>query len=287
MNIFPVFYPWIMELHYFILICGCFFVCILNGVKSSTVHVNFSSTDLNDKKLPDDISVTIAIGANTSTELQLSRVEHINSTIPVYTIDSDQDGLHVRRENIKNDENVAFYQDLDNDAIIQLALTIGSDNHSHKFKIQRGEFQQDDVRYSIKPSTRSKRETSQSDDSYEVTPVVTPIRATDFGFLTPDNISSTLMKEYDLDLEDLHGDRLERSKRQSISTYYIDVSAFVDFNRYSISRRLKSDEEFLKAIQQYYAFIFTGIDLIYQNFPAENLRLRVRLSKVVVFKVVT
>ncbi|KAK0060318.1 A disintegrin and metalloproteinase with thrombospondin motifs 5, partial [Biomphalaria pfeifferi] len=273
-----------MELDLFILICGCFFVCIFNGVQSSTVHVNFSSTDLNDKKLPDDISVTIAIGANTSTELQLSRVEHINSTIPVYTLDSDQDGLHMRRENINDDENVAFYQDLDNDAIIQLALTIGSENHSHKFKIQRGEFQQDDVRYSIKPSTRSKRENSQSDDSYEVTPVVTPVRATDFGFLTPDNISSTLMKEYDLDLEDLHGDRLKRSKRQSMSTYYIDVSAFVDFNRYAISLRLKSDEEILKVIQQYYAFIFTGIDLIYQNFPAENLQLRVRLSKVVVFK---
>ncbi|KAH9490654.1 Metalloprotease mig-17 [Bulinus truncatus] len=82
------------------------------------------------------------------------------------------------------------------------------------------------------------------------------------------------------------GAKSSRRKRRYISTYYVDVTAYLDYTCYSrfLKDALYDEVETLKKIQEYYAFIFSGIDLIYQNFEANNVRPRVNLNKVLIFK---
>uniref|UniRef100_A0A2C9LF85 Peptidase M12B domain-containing protein n=1 Tax=Biomphalaria glabrata TaxID=6526 RepID=A0A2C9LF85_BIOGL len=79
---------------------------------------------------------------------------------------------------------------------------------------------------------------------------------------------------------------LDRRRRQSVSTYYIDITAFVEFSNYKLFLDQASNDEVtaLKKVQEYYAFIFTGMDLVYQNFEASNIRLRIKLTKIIIFK---
>ncbi|KAK6973688.1 Metalloprotease mig-17, partial [Biomphalaria glabrata] len=54
------------------------------------VYIN--SHGLLDQRLPDDVNVTIRTDVNTSTELQLKRVEHISSNVPVYSVAVNNEG---------------------------------------------------------------------------------------------------------------------------------------------------------------------------------------------------
>ncbi|XP_012942181.1 uncharacterized protein LOC101852348 [Aplysia californica] len=74
----------------------------------------------------------------------------------------------------------------------------------------------------------------------------------------------------------------KRYRRQA-NTYYVDVVAVVD---YAIYKRFLDDadnrEEALEDIREYYAFMFTGVDLRYQSITSMTSNIRVRLTKVVV-----
>ncbi|KAH9490658.1 hypothetical protein Btru_045095, partial [Bulinus truncatus] len=255
-------------------------------------YLNISSTDVNDNRLPNDINVTFQTDTNTSTELNLKRVDHITSNVPIYTIDTDEEGVKIKKEDVQGNENVAFYQDTRNDAVIQVFRQNGTDDQTEDFKITRGEYREGDVRYSISPVIRSKRQTSEdgdqsylTNDRYDIRKIETP-RETLKDYMTapPEFESSKRGSLLNEKLQD--GAKFSRSRRQSGSTYYVDVTAFLDYSCY---RRFMAaagyDEiEALSRIQEYYAFIFSGIDLIYQNFQASNIRLRVNLNKVLIFK---
>ncbi|KAK6973790.1 Metalloprotease mig-17, partial [Biomphalaria glabrata] len=67
-------------------------------------RLNISASDFTDQGLPSGINVTINAGINSSTELQLSRVDHINSNVPVYTLDAGDDGVQIERQNLSHNQ---------------------------------------------------------------------------------------------------------------------------------------------------------------------------------------
>ncbi|KAH9488712.1 hypothetical protein Btru_059760, partial [Bulinus truncatus] len=258
---------------------------------SISVYLNISSTDVNDNRLPNDINVTFQTDTNTSTELNLKRVDHITSNVPIYTIDTDEEGVKIKKEDVQGNENVAFYQDTQNDAVIQVSRLNGSEGLTD-YIVTRGEYRRGQVRYSILPAVRNKRQTSEDEDQsglrsqrYDVRPIETPTeRRTDFMFAPPERQSfksaSSIIKKLE------GGDNSTRRNRQTITTYYIDVTAVLDYSRYSqfLDDASLNETVAQTKIKEYYAFIFSGIDLIYQNFAADNVRLRVNLNKVLIFK---
>ncbi|KAH9524421.1 hypothetical protein Btru_054503 [Bulinus truncatus] len=202
------------------------------------LHLNITSTDVSNNALPNDINVTFQTDTNTSTELSLKRVDHITSNVPIYTIDTDEEGVKIKKGDVQGNENVAFYQDTRNDAVIQVFRQNGTDNHNDDFKIMRGEYQQGNVRYSILPVVRSKRQTSQDGDQsdltseiYDIRKIETP-RETRRDYLTapPEFESSKPGSLLNEKLQD--GAKFSRSRRQSSSTYYVDVTAFLDYSCY-------------------------------------------------------
>ncbi|CAL1534764.1 unnamed protein product, partial [Lymnaea stagnalis] len=76
---------------------------------------------------------------------------------------------------------------------------------------------------------------------------------------------------------------LQRRRRQTNPIYFIDLVAVVDFRAYT--RFLTSSvnrTSALLSLLEYYTFIVTGVDLLYQGITTTSYRIRVRLVKVVV-----
>ncbi|KAH9490655.1 Metalloprotease mig-17 [Bulinus truncatus] len=236
------------------------------GNRSQILYLNISSTDVNDDRLPNDINVIFQTDTNTSTELNLKRVDHITSNVPIYTIDTDDEGVKIKKEDVKGNENVAFYQDTRNDAVIQVFRQNSTDNQTGDFKITRGEYQEGNVRYSILPVVRSKRQTSEHSDQsdftierYDIRKIETS-RETWRDYLTapPEFESSKSGSLLNEKLQD--GAKFSRSRRQSGSTYYVDVTAFLDYTCYNrfVKDAYNYESKALSRIQEYYAFIFSG-----------------------------
>uniref|UniRef100_A0A2C9KMT8 Uncharacterized protein n=1 Tax=Biomphalaria glabrata TaxID=6526 RepID=A0A2C9KMT8_BIOGL len=148
-------------------------LCFLDIAISFQVQLKINPSDIIDKRMPSVINATLTSETNTSIELQLSRVEHINSNLPIYTIDGEQ----ITKQNVEEDEFVAFYQDTNHQAVIHVVRQNVTDAPDD-FVIKRGEYVDNHIRYSIQPNTRVKREANQldsTDQSYEVKPVLTPL----------------------------------------------------------------------------------------------------------------
>ncbi|XP_055900130.1 uncharacterized protein LOC106052334 isoform X2 [Biomphalaria glabrata] len=266
----------------------CIFLTVLDVVLSVSVRLNISASDLTDQGLPSGINVTINAGINSSTELQLSRVDHINSNVPVYTLDTGDDGVQIERQNLSHNQDFAFYHDVQLDAIFQFIRQNSTERQKDEFIIKRGEFQRGDARYSIQPRARSKRDASSTDDqseqSYDLQPVVIkPAKHADH-VEPPPELRSPLDAEF---LKKFQGGAQgNRRRRQSLSTYYIDITAFLDYTAYSrfLAEASYDADVAMQKIQEYFSFIFAGVDLIYQNFESNSFKLRVSLTKIVVFK---
>ncbi|RUS69450.1 hypothetical protein EGW08_022784, partial [Elysia chlorotica] len=71
--------------------------------------------------------------------------------------------------------------------------------------------------------------------------------------------------------------------RRQASVIYIDVVAVIDYGAYQrFLGNAASRSEALEAVREYYAFVFNGMDLRYQNIPNVNYQIRIRLTKVIV-----
>ncbi|KAK6973699.1 Metalloprotease mig-17 [Biomphalaria glabrata] len=259
-----------------------FLLCFFDIAISFQVQLKINPSDIIDKRMPSVINVTLTSDTNASTELELSRVEHINSNLPIYTIDGEQ----ITKQNVEEDEFVAFYQDTNHQAVIHVVRQNVTDAPDD-FIIKRGEYVDNNIRYSIQPNTRVKREANQldsTDQSYEVKPVLTPLATMTDYVLPPQSAYARTVQYTSRRSNDSR--TLDRRRRQSVSTYYIDITAFVEFNNYKLFLDQASNDEVaaLKKVQEYYAFIFTGMDLVYQNFEASNIRLRIKLTKIIIFK---
>ncbi|KAK3744250.1 hypothetical protein RRG08_020510 [Elysia crispata] len=77
--------------------------------------------------------------------------------------------------------------------------------------------------------------------------------------------------------------RGSRRMRRQATVIYIDVVAVIDYGAYQrFLGNSASRSEALEALREYYAFVFNGMDLRYQNIPNVNYQIRVRLIKVIV-----
>ncbi|CAL1542893.1 unnamed protein product [Lymnaea stagnalis] len=310
--------------------------CLVGNVTSKTVRLHYTSRDVTNRTLPDDVTVTLSTGtgSNSSTVCHLKRAKHINlSTISVYTLSTDPDGKVVqRKEDLPSDENIGFYQDPETEAIFQITRTNGRSERKAHLKLQ-GNLRVGHTKFSVKQDHRVRRDATPltpspapsavPDELYTILALpALPVVRNDF-LEAPPEIKLSVAQSKDVDLfrnstsspassttatppsapsttatppsapsttatPPSAPSKSRRRRRQTAPTYYIDVAIYVDNGAY---RRFLGDAgtraAAIAAVQQYYAFIFNGVDLRYQGITTTEYRMRVRLDQIVIAETAT
>ncbi|XP_059177801.1 A disintegrin and metalloproteinase with thrombospondin motifs 6-like [Physella acuta] len=270
-----------------------FRVSIGNGQQ---IEVRYSSLDVEGQILPDLVNVTLTTDTNT-THLQLNRVEYIDLDIPLYSLSVDSNGtFSQRRERSRNRKNIGYYQDVKSQAVFQLTRTNSVRERKSKLTIM-GEFKQSDEKYFVKPDVTSTEQATTTTSS-PLDKVVYKIKQNkkrpasfmDYA-IPPPEVSLTrrhrkmtwARKNQPLNASSDQSPPPKRDRRAADSTYYIDVIAVVDYAAYSrFYRKSDSRTKAIDNIREYYAFIFNGIDLLYQGITTAPYKIRVRLNKIFV-----
>nr|KAI8760926.1 A disintegrin and metalloproteinase with thrombospondin motifs 2-like [Biomphalaria glabrata] len=263
-------------------------VLLTDTSESLSVPVYINSHGLLDQRLPDDVNVTIRTDVNTSTELQLKRVEHISSNVPVYSVAVNNEGGLLFRKRVlqeKPEEETGYYQDVKHEAVIQMLSQVSAGGRKLKPVIARGTYRHDGILYNLQPITRSKRglsqDSNQSDQSYEIRKVKENPSLIKAELLVPlEQVRSVAADQSGSKDED--GKKYERPKRATLETYFIKMTPYVHYTAYRrfLSQSLGDKDLAVKLMTEYYAFVFAGVDLIYQNLELSGTRLRVKLVSI-------
>uniref|UniRef100_A0A2C9LSU6 Uncharacterized protein n=1 Tax=Biomphalaria glabrata TaxID=6526 RepID=A0A2C9LSU6_BIOGL len=82
--------------------------------------------------------------------------------------------------------------------------------------------------------------------------------------------------------------RQSRPRREAVLDIYLDLVAVIDYKLYSKYLALANynSPTALQDILEHYAFVFSGIDMLYQDIKSSEYSIHVRLCKVYVLQVV-
>ncbi|KAH9488704.1 hypothetical protein Btru_059737 [Bulinus truncatus] len=282
---------------------------LLLGLGScETVQVNYTSSDITKQPLPDDVDVTIGTDNDTYTVLHLKRVPHITLDIPVYTIGVDSQGLFVhRREKLKDRKNIGYYQDPSHEAVIQITRTNDLGESKAQLKME-GMLHVSGSKHSLLPEDhsrlkRSAETTNNSSDDVNlyVLQTVPQNPSTGHDYLEPppeikvsipmsnyQNPSFTTTPEMEsttpssaITSFSLNNQRRRRRRRREATQIVIDVVAIIDNGAYQrFLAAAGSRAKAISDIQEYYAFIFNGVDLRYQGIRLSNYLMNVKLRQI-------
>ncbi|KAH9492676.1 A disintegrin and metalloproteinase with thrombospondin motifs 7 [Bulinus truncatus] len=225
--------------------------------------------------VPNEVNLTLRSG-NLSIDLQLKRQTFTIFDLPLYTVDVDETGkLVYRRENVYNLQDVVTYHDVSSEAVFQISDPGDNSSKVPQRKL-RGQFRLDDARYFVSYESRRKRDMTSSAGDYNL-------------HVVPDQEQ----QEDDYVIENLeppppdqsrfhHGTRQRRDV--TTSNYFIDLVAVVDFKAYSqfLAHAQNNRTLALSELVQYYAFIISGVDLLYQGINTTEFNIHVELIKVLV-----
>ncbi|KAH9487983.1 hypothetical protein Btru_066831 [Bulinus truncatus] len=82
---------------------------------------------------------------------------------------------------------------------------------------------------------------------------------------------------------------MNRHKRSDPTDYYIDIAAVIDYKLYSsyLIEAGYSPIQAVKNINEHYAFVFAGVDKIFQGISGVNFRIHIRLCKVYITQTIS
>ncbi|XP_055886540.1 uncharacterized protein LOC106057749 isoform X2 [Biomphalaria glabrata] len=80
-----------------------------------------------------------------------------------------------------------------------------------------------------------------------------------------------------------------RRRRNTVQDYYVDVVAMIDYKRYSkfLSQASYNNFAAMQNILEYYAFVFSGMDMLYEGIKHPEYTIHILLSKIYVLQTVT
>ncbi|XP_059148521.1 A disintegrin and metalloproteinase with thrombospondin motifs like isoform X3 [Physella acuta] len=257
------------------------------------VGVEYTHRDVKDQHLPSSLNVTIRTPTQTA-ELQLEQVEHIHLGIPVYSLKIDQDGELIRtKEILKERKNVGYYQDIKNNAVIQVSKPQDSNSKKDKLLL-KGEITLGGSKYFIdskKQIYKTGSATQEEEYSLEPRPQQDAGQCRSLELQLNETIKikrqnlSVVSSAYGSQHKSINRTtqttNTKRHRRQASVTYYIDVVAVVDNGAYQrfLSQANNDRQTAFHKLQEYYAFIFNGVDMLYRDIWPEY-EIRVRLNAI-------
>uniref|UniRef100_A0A2C9KNS6 Uncharacterized protein n=1 Tax=Biomphalaria glabrata TaxID=6526 RepID=A0A2C9KNS6_BIOGL len=103
---------------YFIIVIIC---VAINQISSTEVIFQYEASDVTGDLMPDEVNVTFSTETKSLTKLNLRRSRHFDLDIPLYTLDTDQEGFFQRHKvTTKARKDLGFYQDIDNKAVFRI-----------------------------------------------------------------------------------------------------------------------------------------------------------------------
>uniref|UniRef100_A0A2C9M5D7 Uncharacterized protein n=1 Tax=Biomphalaria glabrata TaxID=6526 RepID=A0A2C9M5D7_BIOGL len=77
-----------------------------------------------------------------------------------------------------------------------------------------------------------------------------------------------------------------RRRRNTVQDYYVDVVAMIDYKRYSkfLSQTNYNNFAAMQNILEYYAFVFSGMDMLYEGIKHPEYTIHILLSKIYVLQ---
>jgi hypothetical protein len=254
-----------------------------------TVQLKYTRPTVKRDSMPDGLDVTLTGETGTSSDVQLRLLQHSVPDVPVYTLEVDESGQYVKHlEELEVNPNVAYYQDLNNDAIMQVTRTAGRGDREAHYELQ-GDLNIEGQKYSLNPNERFQRESlfPSETESYTLVPQELPRFARHDHLTAPSQDELQVVEAAQTISPDLGhilaGDNGQRRQVGGVQPIIIDVAAVVDYIAYSrFLATSKSKNEALQAIRLYYAFIFSGVDLRYKGIRNPQYPITVRLIKLII-----
>ncbi|CAL1534750.1 unnamed protein product [Lymnaea stagnalis] len=247
-----------------------------------SVSLRYSQPEIRGISMAEFINVSLTSGDNGTFNFMLKKVTHMAPNIPLHALSRGPEGHYTtRREMLGDNENTGFYQDVANEAVMEIKRTnrLGEYSSSLLFK---GQFRYNGTLYTISRETRAKRDQdSLADDVYVLEESPEELQMYDYILPRPQTQDNDA-KMTSEPPKPLLSALLDRKRRQTTATYYVDIVAVIDYRAYS--RFLGSSATRLEALQNlldYYTLVITGVDLLYQGITA-SFKVRVRLIKVIV-----
>ncbi|XP_055894132.1 uncharacterized protein LOC106058577 isoform X3 [Biomphalaria glabrata] len=299
------------------------FIC---HISSTDVMLQYEASEVTGDQMPDQVNVTFSTETKSLTKLNLRRSRHFNLDIPLYTLDTDQEGIfHRHKVKTRPKKDLGFYQDITNKAVFRIQRSSEKSAYKKsKFNL-KGEFLLntskclfDSEKKTLKKPWRNMPPKPMSNSRWTASP--RPLFNTTFDqyVYTLEILKTTTFDLFDrvrihppkektvrmnaINIRDMHmnntGRKSNQSKlrsvpqsrrrRNSVQDYFVDVVAVIDYKRYSMFLAQANYNNFaaMQNILEYYAFVFSGADMLYEGIKHPEYTIHILLSKVYVLQTV-
>uniref|UniRef100_A0A2C9KNX7 Uncharacterized protein n=1 Tax=Biomphalaria glabrata TaxID=6526 RepID=A0A2C9KNX7_BIOGL len=114
------------------------FIC---HISSTDVMLQYEASEVTGDQMPDQVNVTFSTETKSLTKLNLRRSRHFNLDIPLYSLDTDQEGIfHRHKVKTRPKKDLGFYQDITNKAVFRIQRSSEKSTYKKsKFNL-KGEF---------------------------------------------------------------------------------------------------------------------------------------------------
>ncbi|XP_055862856.1 A disintegrin and metalloproteinase with thrombospondin motifs 7-like isoform X2 [Biomphalaria glabrata] len=268
----------------------CLFVLfifdLLSFGESMKVILKYKCQWSNVKDMPEIVDLKV-MSSKVSTELHLSRVSHIQNDLPVLTLSVDDYGMIVHtKANLDNLQMIAFYQDLEHNAAMQVTRYDDTSKPGQHLTFM-GQFVMDGIQYTLEKAFAARSPTSSFDQYVLKYPL--NIKKTDNNRIRPDHdvkVIRSNRQHLSHSSTQSDGDRRDKHRRprQASTDYSIDTVVIVDYKAYLRFYHNAGGNRSLALlnIKEYYSFIISGLDMLYQDIKHADFRIRVYLMKIIV-----
>ncbi|KAH9525701.1 hypothetical protein Btru_002099, partial [Bulinus truncatus] len=221
--------------------------------------------------MPDKINVTMN-GTMISVSMRLGRVTHPNDELPVYTISVDDSGQLIHTRELVS-HNIAYYQDVEQNAVF--LVTCHEETPQQERHLQfSGQFYFDGSLYTLVSPDKHLRSSrglyviQREKEAVEVINSQPPGRS---------------IGEPPYEVNSGGEGHRRRPRRDTPTSYYIDIVAVVDYKAYTRFYQMTGDRLLaIGSLTEYYGFVLSGVDMMYQSIKNPDFQIRVRLIKIVV-----
>ncbi|KAI8737945.1 ADAM family mig-17 [Biomphalaria glabrata] len=278
--------------------------------------LQYEASDVTGDQMPDQVNVTFSTETKSLTKLNLRRSRHFNLDIPLYTLATDQEGIfHRHKVKTRLKKDLGFYQDITNKAVFRIQRS-SEKSANKKSKLNLVSFPQ--IAFSGKNQDglnfKDKRlfQLGLGPRRYAISCIIS--FSYRLNIIPPPEEKTVRMNA--INIRDMHmkstGRKSNRSKlrsapqsrrrrnavqdyypqsrrrRNAVQDYYVDVAAVIDYKRYSMFLAQANYNNFtaMQNILEYYAFVFSAADMLYQGIKHPEYTIHILLSKVYVLQTV-
>ncbi|XP_055887586.1 uncharacterized protein LOC106073612 isoform X2 [Biomphalaria glabrata] len=289
------------------------FSVFISRILGTEVMFQYEASDDTGDQMPDQFNVTFSTETKFLTKFNLKRSQSFDVNIPLYTLDVDKKGFFQKQKvNIRPTKAIGYYHDTNHKAVFCIKRSHETLwNNNSKFHLKTV-FQMDNSEYLFDSDNRTPKkpwrnlslETLSSSRRNEST---TPrsrttfdryvyklelLRSTTFDLfdtqIQPPEVEKTVRWNV-INQSTSWSDPPSRRRRNALRDYYVDVVALIDRLRFEwFLKQAKNDYNTARRnIQEHYAMVFSGVNMLYKGINHPNYTIHIRLCKIFIFEAPT